>query len=64
MTTITDDVRAVLDAVRTTGQSATPGPWRPEGSVSSLVFAVAVQRGLNPVTLQRAVDAYAAGQAS
>jgi hypothetical protein len=52
----TPDVAAVLDAVRTTGKSA--HPQRGE-RVSTLVYAVAIARDVNPVALQRDVEQYA-----
>lgn len=56
---ISADVAAVLDAVRETGRSAFPTPTETDG-IAGLVFAVAVQRGLNPVALQADVNAYVA----
>lgn len=51
-----DDLAAVLDAVRRTGMSAHP---RRGEQVSSLVLAVAVARDCNPRDLQDEVTAYA-----
>jgi len=49
-----DHIRQVLDIVRNTGQTAYAGP---RSLVSTPVFAVAVNNGLNPVELQNAVNA-------
>lgn len=46
---------AVLDAVRQTGRTAHPEAG---ARVSTLVFAVAVTEGLNPVELQAEVGAW------
>ncbi len=51
-----DDLRAVLDAVRATGMTAHPKPGQ---SISDLVLYVAIDRDLNPVELQAEVRAYA-----
>jgi hypothetical protein len=62
----TADIAAVLDAVRETGFSAHPRPGNGDyglDGIAPIVFAVAVNRGRNPVELQAEVNAYANAQA-